>query len=297
MKRIYVGFCAIAFAMSARAVVAPLPADSLRSAEEIIELADSVAVAEIDTTEVEEEIDFTEDWDTDRIHAYRYLNLSTLPDEVALNLVDSTHHFCAPIVGRVRSRYMFRRRRPHKGTDIPLSVGDPVRAAFDGKVRVVKKTRQTGGYGNLVVIRHTNGLETYYGHLSRHAVQVNDVVHAGDTIGFGGNTGRSTGPHLHFEVRYMGQAFDPERLIDFPTGTLRTEEFTVKKHYFSIYSHYGQTDEESLAASKRMIHTIRRGDTLGALASKYHTTVTNICRLNNISSRKMLRIGERIIVR
>ncbi len=245
----------------------------------------------------EDEMDFTDHWDTDMIHAYKYIDMGLIPSDTTLQLVDSLHHFCSPVIGAVRSRYMFRRRRPHKGTDIPLKVGDPVRAAFDGKVRVVKSTRQTGGYGNLVVIRHPNGLETYYGHLSRHAVLTNDVVKAGDTIGFGGSTGRSTGPHLHFEVRYMGQPFDSERLIDFATGQLRTETFNLHKHYFSIYSHYGQTDEESLEASKRKIHTIRRGDTLGGLARKYHTTITNICRLNKISTRKTLRIGERLIVR
>lgn len=251
---------------------------------------------ELDRPRLDED-QFEEYWDNEAIHAYKHIDTDIIPDDITLALVDSAGHFCPPIVGPVRSRYCFRRRRPHKGTDIPLKVGDPVRAAFDGKVRVVKKTRQTGGYGNLVVVRHSNGLETYYGHLSKHAVQENDVVRAGDIIGYGGNTGRSTGPHLHFEVRFMGQAFDPERIIDFENGKLRTNEFTVCKHYFSIYSHYGQTDEESIAAAKRKIHVIRSGDTLGGLAARYGTTVTNICRLNGFSSRKILRIGERVIVR
>ncbi len=214
-----------------------------------------------------------------------------------MSLVDSIHSFCAPVVGDVRSTYKFRRRRPHRGTDIPLHVGDPVRAAFDGKVRVVKSTKQTGGYGNLIVLRHPNGLETYYGHLSKQVVQENDIVRAGDIIGYGGSTGRSTGPHLHFETRFMGQAFDPERLIDFPTGKLRQEQFIVKKSYFSIYSHYGMTDQESAQASMRKIHVIKRGDTLGGLAAKYGTTVSNICKLNGFKKTKMLSIGERVIVR
>lgn len=241
--------------------------------------------------------DFEDNWDNEVIHAYKGISLDEVPDEIMLNLVDSASTFCPPVVGEVRSRYCFRRRRPHRGTDIPLKVGDPVRAAFDGKVRVVKSTRQTGGYGNLVVIRHPNGLETYYGHLSRHAVVENDIVKAGDIIGYGGSTGRSTGPHLHFETRFMGQAFDPERLIDFSKGKLRNENFVVKKHYFSIYSHYGQSDKESADASKRKIHVIRSGDTLGGLARRYGTTVSAICRLNGFSQKKMLRIGERIIVR
>lgn len=241
--------------------------------------------------------DFEENWDNEAIHAYKGLSLDEVPDEITITLVDSLHNFVCPVVGNVRSKFAFRRRRPHKGTDIPLKVGDPVCAAFDGKVRVVKKTRQSGGYGNLVVIRHSSGLETYYGHLSSHAVKENDLVKAGDVIGYGGSTGRSTGPHLHFETRFMGQAFDPERLIDFATGQLRSDMFTIKKHYYSIYSHYGQTEKESADASKRKIHVIRSGDTLGGLAAKYGTTVSAICRLNGFKQTKLLRIGERIIVR
>ncbi len=238
-----------------------------------------------------------DDWNTAKIHAYKGLNIASLPDSVDFLLVDSLHGYCAPITGTVRSGYAFRRTREHRGTDIPLTVGDPIRAAFDGKVRIVMTTQNTGGYGNLVVIRHPNGLETYYGHLSRHAVKENDIVKAGEVIGYGGNTGRSTGPHLHFETRYMGQAFDPERLIDFKTGELRSETFTLYKHYLSIYSHYGQTNEESIAASKRKIHVVRSGDTLSGLAVKYGTTVKRICSLNGFSSKKILRVGQRIIVR
>ena len=158
-------------------------------------------------------------------------------------------------------------------------------------------SRYTGGYGNLVVIRHANGLETYYGHLQKHNVKENDIVKAGEVIGFGGNTGRSTGPHLHFETRFQGQAFDPQRVFNFETGELRDSILTLKKHYFSIYSHYGMTDQESIEASKRKIHVIRSGDTLGGLAARYGTTVKKICQLNGFSSRKILRVGQRIIVR
>ncbi|MBP5365737.1 MAG: peptidoglycan DD-metalloendopeptidase family protein [Bacteroidales bacterium] len=243
------------------------------------------------------EEDFKDHWSSDVTHAYNDVPLADLPDEIDLLLADSIHNYCAPITGIVRSRFAFRKKREHKGTDIPLTIGDPVKAAFDGKVRVVKSPKQSGGYGNLVVIRHSNGLETYYGHLQKHNVEVDDIVKAGDVIGYGGNTGRSTGPHLHFEVRYQSHPFDPERIINFETGELRDSIFILKKHYFNIYSHYGQTDEESIDASKRKIHTVRSGDTLGGIAAKYGTTVNNICKLNGITSKKTLRIGQRLIVR
>ncbi len=246
--------------------------------------------------QIDEKI-FAEGWTNDTIHPFKHLDLKTLPDEIDLMLVDSVHNYCAPATGYIRSKFCFRKTREHKGVDIPMKVGDPVYATFDGKVRVVMGPALSGGYGNLVIIRHANGLETYYGHLSRQAVLPNDLVKAGEIIGYAGNTGRSTGPHLHFETRYYSQPFDPERIINFSTGELRDTLFTLKKHYFSIYSHYGQTDEESIAASQRIVHIIRSGDTLSGLAAKYGTTVKRICQLNGISQNKTLRIGERIIVR
>lgn len=244
-----------------------------------------------------DEDDFYEGWDTSKIHAFKELTLKDLPDEVDLLLVDSLHSYFAPYIGTVRSRFAFRGSREHQGTDIPLHIGDSIRAAFDGVVRVVEVTRNSGGYGNLVVLRHPNGLETYYGHLSKHLVETGELVKAGEVIGLGGNTGRSTGPHLHFETRYLGKPFDPERIIDFETGALRDSLLTLHKHYFSIYSHYGQTDQESEAAAGRVLHTIRSGDTLGGLAIKYGTTVRNICSLNGINTKTVLRVGRRLIVR
>ncbi|MBQ5575041.1 MAG: peptidoglycan DD-metalloendopeptidase family protein, partial [Bacteroidales bacterium] len=202
-----------------------------------------------------------------------------------------------PIKGPVTSGWKFRRHRDHKGTDIALTTGDTIRAAFDGKVRVIREVADAGGYGNLIVVRHANGLETYYAHLSKHLVEENELVKAGEVIGLGGSTGRSTGPHLHFEVRYMGKPFDAERIFDFPNGQLRDTLFTLKKHYFNIYSHYGQTDKESSQTTERVVHIIRSGDTLGAIARKYHTTVARLCSLNGISANKTLRIGQRIVVR
>ena len=240
---------------------------------------------------------FYEGWDPEKIHAFKNIPVDSLPAEVDLRLVDSLHPFCAPLTGPVRSSFRFRGRRPHNGVDLPLQIGDTIRAAFDGVVRYSGKGKETGGYGGLVIIRHDNGLETYYAHLSKRLVFSGDLIKAGEPLGLGGSTGHSTGPHLHFETRYMGKAFDPERIVDFRNGTIRDSLITLKRHYFNVYSHYGMTDEESKAASGRIIYVVRKGDNLGRIAAKYGTTVSAICKLNKMSSKSLIKPGQRLIVR
>lgn len=240
-------------------------------------------------------------WMTDQVHAYYDVNVKDLPDEVDLVLCDSAHGWHIPGEGRLVSEYKMRRGHKHQGVDLGVGFGNPIYAAFDGIVRVALPPRLTGGYGNVVVLRHANGLETYYGHMTQYIVETDDLVKAGEIIGYCGSTGRSTGPHLHFETRYMGQSFDPERIFDFKEGTLRDTVFTLKKHYFSIYSHEGQSDKESEVAAtqvppKNITHTVKKGDTLSSIAKKYGTTVKKICKLNNISENKTLRIGQKLIV-
>jgi murein DD-endopeptidase MepM/ murein hydrolase activator NlpD len=248
---------------------------------------------------------FSDHWNVESTHAYNDVEISSLPETVALQLVDSLKSYHHPFKGRISSRYGLRRGRPHQGVDLPLKVGDPVYATFDGKVRLSKAA---GNYGNLVIIRHNNGLETYYAHLSSRSVEAGEWVVAGQQIGLGGSTGRSSGPHLHYEVRYRGQSFDPERIIDFSTGDLRRSELLLKRRYFSIYAKYEQDFDDELEAEKQeeaerkaaaaiQYHTIRSGDTLGALARKYGTTVTRICQLNGIKSTTILSIGRRLRVR
>lgn len=248
---------------------------------------------------------FNEHWDTSTTNAYTDVELNSLAEATPIQLVDSLKSYHYPYIGRITSRYGPRRGRAHQGLDIALKVGEPVYAVFDGKVRISKAA---GNYGNLVIIRHNNGLETYYAHLSERSVQSGDWVIAGQQIGLGGNTGRSTGPHLHFEVRYKGRSFDPERIIDFKTGELRREELLLKRRHFSIYAKFDQDfddeaeiakieEQERKAAQAIQYHTIRSGDTLGALARKYGTTVNRLCQLNGIKSTSILRIGQRLRVR
>ena len=147
---------------------------------------------ELDRPNISDE-DFEDNWDIESIHICKDIPVSSLPEEVDLVLTDSTHGYSAPITGRVSSGFKFRRTRNHNGTDIVLNVGDTIRAAFDGKVRVVRTVGHAGGYGNLMVIRHANGLETYYAHLSGFIADENEIVKAGEPVALGGNTGRSTG--------------------------------------------------------------------------------------------------------
>lgn len=257
---------------------------------------------------------FSRNWDNVSVDPY-HTSLESLPYSWSIWVVDSLGSYHCPNHVDVYSPYGVRHGRRHQGVDLPLKTGDPVYAAFDGKVRISK---YTGGYGNLVVLRHANGLETFYGHLSRSNVNVGDWVHAGQVIGQGGSTGRSTGPHLHFETRWQGYSFDPQRLIDFKTGNLRHRLFLLRKRYFNDNSKFAQTDddEEAIAlsdaedykkaeqerkkaeAAQQQWHKIKKGDTLSGLAKKYHTTVNAICRLNKgLTAKSTLQLGKNIRVR
>lgn len=245
-------------------------------------------------------------WDEVNSNPYK-IEYSTLPYSWSIWLVDSLGQYRCPYKGDVHPRGKFgpRRGRRHQGVDLPLKTGDPIYAMFNGRVRMSK---YLGGFGNLVVIRHENGIETFYGHLSRRDVQVGDWVNAGDVIGLGGSTGRSTGPHLHFETRYNGFAFDPQWLIDFKTGDLRHRLFILKKKYFDIYSNYEQNFEdewkneeddkrEEAERAAMKWHTVRSGDTLGRIAINNGTTVSAICKLNGITPNTVLKIGRRLRVK
>ena len=171
------------------------------------------------------------DFPANRINPHGRTAVAILPDEINLLLIRDSSEFCFPVRSRKTSNYGWRWNRGHHGVDIGLHTGDPVMAAFSGTVRVAGRM---GGYGNCVVVRHANGLETLYGHLSKINVKPKQVVTAGEVIGLGGSTGNSTGPHLHFECRFMYQTFDPEWILDFDNFTLRTRRLHLDKTYFGI---------------------------------------------------------------
>ena len=221
-------------------------------------------------------------WTDERVNPYGNL-FDSLQDDVHIPMAG----FRLPAPGYVTSSYGWRRYRMHKGTDIKVQVGDSIRAAWDGQVRIVGWDPR--GYGYYVVIRHDNGLETIYGHLSRPLVDEYERIYAGEVLGLGGNTGRSTGSHLHLEIRYLGEAIDPAKFIDFNTGKLLNEQ-----EYVIGIKAMKQARAEAAAMKW---HKVKSGDTLSGIAKKYGTSVKKLCQLNKIKETKILQIGQKIRVR
>jgi murein DD-endopeptidase MepM/ murein hydrolase activator NlpD len=210
----------------------------------------------------------------------------------------------------VTSNFGSRWGRQHKGLDIKVYIGDTIRAAFSGKIRIVKY--EPKGYGKYVVIRHHNGLETIYGHMSKHLVVENQEVKAGEPIGLGGNTGRSTGSHLHFETRLCGVALNPALMFDFRNQDVVGDFYNFNRKHYAAESAQAtrlrgaggsvttSDDDLDLAVSTpaRTItptvhfHKVKKGDTLQAIARKHHTTVAKLCQLNRIGKNIRLRPGQ-----
>ncbi|HBN03428.1 MAG TPA: peptidase M23 [Bacteroidetes bacterium] len=246
-------------------------------------------------------------WDPDHVDSPAY-NAEHMSWGFLIMLADSNSPYYHPIQGRVTSKYGWRKSRWHKGIDISLDIGDPVCAAFDGVVRMQRYN--AGGFGNYIVIRHENGLETLYAHLSEAIVERNQIVSAGDTIGFGGSTGRSTGPHLHFEVRIMGQAFDPARIIDFTNYTLAVPKVYINHTWFPYikYKVLQSSDQEYSGATntgkpivvsipQKKYHKVKKGDTLYAISKKYNIPVNTLCKLNKMTRNSPLPIGKNLRIK
>jgi murein DD-endopeptidase MepM/ murein hydrolase activator NlpD len=253
----------------------------------------------------------------------KYAHRATqLPDSFRIDL----RGFAMPTSSRViTSQFGHRWGRMHKGLDIKVYIGDTIRAAFDGKIRVVNY--EGDGYGNYVVIRHNNGLETIYGHMSKHLVREDQMVHAGDPIGLGGNTGRSTGSHLHFETRLCGVALNPALLFDFRNQDVTGDFYLFRSSRYEresvaankttgrkqdsytdeeINSDADPSDRKQLAqaksnsrksASKKnnrdsQFHKVRKGETLYSIAKKRGMTVSQLCKMNHIGKNMRIRPGQ-----
>ena len=211
-------------------------------------------------------------------YAHKYTNV-VMPDSLVIDLTG----FCMPTENtKITDTFGYRprRRRMHYGLDVKVQRGDTIRAAFDGKVRYVSYQRR--GYGNYVVIRHPNGLETLYAHLTKKLVDENEVVKAGDPIGLGGNTGRSTGTHLHFETRLLGKALNPALMFDFPNQDVTGDTYLYMKPKKKVYD---PSDPDTY-------YKVRSGDSLGRIAARKGTTVKNLCKLNGITTKTILRPGQ-----
>tara|TARA_B110000285_G_scaffold104055_1_gene118476 strand:- start:3131 stop:3970 length:840 start_codon:yes stop_codon:yes gene_type:complete len=236
---------------------------------------------------------YTNDWKVNITFAYEDKSYAATQ---LIKFTDSTHSYSFPIEKKMTSPFGKRGRSFHKGVDIPLHTGEKIVAAFDGKVRYA--TYNNGGFGRLIIIRHTNGLETYYAHLSKIKVKPNQIVKAGELIGLGGSTGRSYSPHLHFEVRFRDKPINPENIFDAKDFCLLNEEAMVgelilKKGHKS-HIHAPALSDNFLA--KGTIYSIKSGDTLYKIAARNGTSINALCALNGMDRSSTLHIGQKIRV-
>ncbi|GAE16043.1 hypothetical protein IX307_002146 [Bacteroides pyogenes] len=229
-------------------------------------------------------LDLYPNWNNQYVHAYG--KEAIIPETYNIDLTG----FCMPTPStKITSPFGPRWRRMHNGLDLKVNVGDTIVSAFDGKVRIVKYERR--GYGKYVVIRHDNGLETVYGHLSKQLVEENQLVKAGEAIGLGGNTGRSTGSHLHFETRFLGIAINPAYMFDFPKQDVVADSYTFRKTRGMERHRAGSHDSGDVDGAIRY-HKVKSGDTLSRIAKLRGVSVSKLCKLNRIKPTTTLRIGQ-----
>lgn len=257
---------------------------------------------------------YDQKWRTDVTITCSDNSVGTMPDTIWMCVLDSAHQdFCIPFDGRITSGFGYRHGRNHNGVDIDLEEGDTIRAAFDGKIRYAMY--HENGFGNLIIIRHYNGLETYYAHCSKALVGPNQEVKAGDPIALGGNTGHSYGAHLHFEVRFYDVPIDPELIFNFKYKAVH-DNLLVHKGIFvdGGYRSTARVDDgpatvgtggsnnssssgSNSSSSSAKTHKVRSGDTLSKIAVQYGTTVSKLCQLNGIKATDIIHIGQVIKVR
>ncbi len=222
--------------------------------------------------------------DFDETAVFQITPESDFPESQIIEIEsDSLGVYHHPKIGPVNSKFGWRDGRMHKGIDINLNRGDAVVAAFDGMIRIA---HLKGGFGNVVIIRHYNGLETVYAHLSKIKVKPGQVVLAGQLIGLGGSTGHSSGPHLHFEVRFKGQAINPSSIISFTDNKTYNDSIVVKKSRYGICAY----------PSNATLHTVERGDTWYEVAKRYGLSMKELCAINGIEKRYYLKPGQKLRV-
>lgn len=260
--------------------------------------------------EEEPELDiYTEGWNSKSVNAYAGMDI---PDTKTIDVSE----FAMPCPGYVTSPYGYRPRfrREHKGIDLKLQTGDTVYAAFTGRVRLTNYERR--GYGHYVILRHTNGLETVYGHLSKILVKPDQDVKVGEPIALGGNTGRSFGSHLHFETRYMGIPINPAAIFDFANQTVHTDTYNFDKRTYKKARNFDPAANSEYARAYRASHpqrntaatnsdskgkastyTIRKGDSLSRIASRNGVTVRQLCKLNGLTTKSKLMPGTKLRLR
>lgn len=225
-------------------------------------------------------LNFYEDLDESVI--FPLSNEKDIPESLTLEIEsDALSYYTTPRAGVVTSLYGWRDKKMHKGIDIDLIKGDAVVAAFDGKVRIASKR---GGYGNVVVIMHPNGMETVYGHLSKLKVKPGQVVLSGQIIGLGGSTGHSTGSHLHFELRYKSIALNPSTFISFSKHKLLHNTVVLKKSRYGLCAY----------PSNSTFHTVQKGESWALIAKKYGISNKDLCTLNGTMKRYYLKVGQKI---
>lgn len=222
-------------------------------------------------------------WNNQYVHAYGKDVI--IPETYTIDLTG--FHMPTPST-RITSPFGPRWRRMHNGLDLKVNIGDTIVAAFDGKVRIVRYERR--GYGKYVVIRHDNGLETIYGHLSKQLVEENQLVRAGEVIGLGGNTGRSTGSHLHFETRFLGIAINPVLMFDFPKQDIVADTYTFRKS--KGHQRAGAHDTQLASDGTIRYHKVKSGDTLSRIAKLRGVSISTLCKLNRITTKTILRPGQ-----
>jgi murein DD-endopeptidase MepM/ murein hydrolase activator NlpD len=244
-------------------------------------------------------------WDTRHKDPYG-IDAKDFEEVIPIKLYDISQgrYWSGPMnKGITNSKFGWRNRRWHTGLDLDLETGDPIYASFDGIVRV--SGYNAGGYGRYVVLRHYNGLETLYGHLSKINFESGTVVKAGDEIGLGGSTGRSSGPHLHYETMYEGNPFDPTNIYHFSPAQINiiSQEFLLTSRVYD-YLRGGTTkndfeyeEEEPQTLTQKVWYKVRSGDTLIEIADKFNTTVEEIRKLNMLKSSYRLRAGMRLRVK